>query len=136
MEFEFTKRACGFGMVSTPTLPIIFNGFPVGNALVDTGADITLLPLEVNKILTLELDTENAIDIESAGGGKFKAIPAKQKLEYTLEHSGFKPITWKGTVYFAPRQPTILLGQHECLSELTITFDGPRRKIRVEPRHC
>ncbi len=134
MEFEFTKRECDFGTVFTPTLPIIFDGFPVGHALVDTGADITLLPLEINNILNLELDTDHAIAIGSAGGGIFKAIPAKKKVEYTLEHSGFQPIKWKGTVYFAPRQPTILLGQHQCLSELSITLDGPRRKIRVNAK--
>lgn len=134
MEFEFTKRECDFGTVFSPTLPIMFNGFPVGHALVDTGADMTLLPLEVNKILCLELDTDHAIDIASAGGGKFKAIPGKQKVEYTLEHSGFQPIKWKGIVYFAPRQPMILLGQHQCLSELNMTLDGPRRKIVVAAR--
>ena len=134
MEFEFTKRECDFGIIYSPTLPITLNSFPVGHAFIDTGADITLLPMEVNKILELELDTENAIDIGSAGGGKFRAIPASSKVKFTLEHSGFKPISWKGTVYFAPRQPTILLGQHDCLSELKITLDGPRRKTLVQAK--
>lgn len=115
-----------------PTLPISINGFPIGNALVDTGADITILPLEISQVLGIELNTEKAINIGSAGGGKFTAIPSKKKIKYSLEHSGFRPIQWNGTVFFAPRQPTILLGQYECLSELKITLDAKNRILKVE----
>ncbi len=131
MEFEYTKKECDLGTVFIPTLPISFNGFPVGHALIDTGAEMTLLPMEINNILQLELDVERSIDVGSAGGGKFKAIPSKKKILFTLEHSGFRPLSWKGTVYFAPRQDAILLGQYQCLSELTITLDAPNHKIYV-----
>ena len=132
MEFKYIQRECDLGVLDVPTLPMILNGFPVGHAFVDTGADMTLLPMEINNLLGLELDTEHAMDIQSAGGGVFKAIPAATKVTYTIEHSGFRPIVWKGTVFFAPRQPTILLGQFECLSELIITLNGKTKKIYVD----
>ncbi len=132
MQFEYTKKECDFGIIHIPTLPISLNGFPIGHALIDTGAEMTLLPMEVNSILNVELDTDNAIPVGSAGGGKFTAIPSKKKIEYTLEHSGFRPIIWKGIVYFAPRQEVILLGQYQCLGELKITLDAPKRKIYVD----
>lgn len=134
MEFDFSKRECDFGTVYSPTVPIIINGFSIGHAFIDTGADITILPLEVNTILELELDTEKSIELASAGGGKFRAIPSLKKVTLTIEHSGFKPIIWKGIVYFAPRQPTILLGQYQCLTQLKVTLDGPRRKVIVHPQ--
>ncbi|MEK7218669.1 MAG: hypothetical protein AAB728_04360 [Patescibacteria group bacterium] len=132
MEFNYTQRESDVGVLYVPTLPITINGFAIGHALVDTGADVTILPMEVNDLLALPLDTDHSIDMFSAGGGKFRAIPSVEKVQYTLDHSGFRPISWRGMVFFAPRQPMILLGQFECLSQLTITLDAPCRKMIVE----
>ena len=132
MEFKYTLRESDVGTLAVPTLPISLNGFPVGHAIVDTGADVTILPMEVNDLLGVELDTDHAIEMFSAGGGRFTAIPSAAKITYSLEHSGFRPINWKGTVFFAPRQPMILLGQFECLSRLSLTLDAPNRKIIVQ----
>ena len=131
MEFDYTKREWSRGVVYVPVLPILLNGFPVGHAFVDSGADVTLLPMELNQLLNVELDMENAIELTSAAGTDFRAIPSSTKVEYCIEHSGFRPITWKGTVFFVSEQPTILLGQYQCLSELVITLDAKRRKIVV-----
>jgi len=117
--------------VYVPTLPILLNGFPVGHALVDTGADATLLPMELQELLAVELDTRNAIPFTSAGGDEFKAIPTTKPIEYTIEQSGFRPKTWKGIAFFAEGQPAILLGQYQCLEKLSITFDAPNKKIRL-----
>ncbi len=132
MEFDYLKREWDRGTVYVPVLPVSLNGFPVGHALVDTGADATILPMELNQVLDMELDKENAIEFIGAGGDVFKVIPTKGKVEYCLEQGGFRPIIWKGTVFFAKEQPTILLGQYQCLSELKITLDAPKKKIRVE----
>ncbi|MFH0770669.1 MAG: hypothetical protein V1926_04815 [Candidatus Peregrinibacteria bacterium] len=132
MEFEYAKREWSGGIIYVPVLPIALNGFPVGHALVDTGADVTLLPMELNQVLDCELDPDHAIPFTSAGGGDFRAIPAVRKIEYRLEQSGFRPIVWKGTAYFVRGQPVILLGQYECLSELILVLDARKRKIRVE----
>lgn len=134
MEFSFVKREWSRGTIYVPILPIILNGFPVGQALVDTGADVTLLPIELNGVLGVELDREHTIEFTTAGGENCCAIPAKEKIEFCIEHSGFRPLIWKGSVYFVKGQPTILLGQYECLDQLTLTFDGPKRKLRVEQK--
>lgn len=131
MEFLYTKHESDLGILHVPTLPIILNGFPLGNAIIDTGADVTLLPMELHKVLGVDLDYDNAIQIGSAGGGRFKAIPSAKKITYTIEHSGFRPITWKGKVFFSAEQPMILLGQYQCLSELKLTLDAPQRKITI-----
>jgi|GEM_PF-1725083 len=132
MEFNYTKREWSRGSVYVPVIPISLNGFPIGNALVDTGADVTLLPMELNDLLGMELDREKAIMFTSAGGEDFRAIPTKKSIEYSIEQGGFRPILWKGIAFFVKGQPTILLGQYQCLSELKITLDAPKKKIRIQ----
>jgi hypothetical protein len=131
MEFDYAKREWSGGILYVPTLPVWFNNFPISSALVDTGADVTILPMELNQILNVEVDLKHPIVFTGAGGGKFEIFPAKEKVEYRIEKGGFRPITWKGTVFFAHNEPTILLGQFECLSELSLILDGKRRKISV-----
>lgn len=133
MYFNYTKKESDVGSIYLPVIPIIINGFPVGNALIDTGCYVTLLPRELNtEVLQLELDADRAIEVMGVGGARFKAIPAASRVIFTLEHSGHRPIEWKGTVYFTSGQGSILLGQHEFLSELKITLDGKNRRVRME----
>jgi len=131
MEFEYAKREWSKGTIYVPVLPVSLNGFPLGFAMLDTGADATLLPMELNQVLDIDLDEENSIEFTSAGGSTFRAIPSLQKIEYRLEQGGFRPIVWKGTAFFVSGQPTILLGQYQCLSELVTTLDARKKKIYV-----
>ncbi|MBI3618669.1 hypothetical protein HY213_01385 [Candidatus Peregrinibacteria bacterium] len=85
-------------------------------------------------LLDVHLDEEKSIIMNHAGGGTFKAIPGDQKVTFCIEHSGFRPLQWKGTVFFSSLQDTILLGHYECLDQLILTLDGPRRKLRVEQK--
>jgi predicted aspartyl protease len=115
-------------------LPITFScggSFPVGHALIDTGADITLLPMEMRKWIGVDLDERVAIQIGSAGGGGFTAIPSAKKVVYAIEKPGYRTLRWKGTVFFAPRQPIVLLGHYQCLEYLHLTFNGKHRKLGV-----
>jgi len=132
MEFKYAKREWSRGTVYVPVIPITLNGFPVGHALIDTGADASLFPMELNQLLDVELDREKTITFTSAGGEDFKAIPSKKPIEYRIEQPGFRPITWKGVAFFVTGQPTILLGQYQCLSELRITLDAPHRNIKIQ----
>ncbi len=70
--------------------------------MVDTGADITLLPMEMAKWIGVDLDEGGAIQIASAGGGGFLAVPSAIKVQYSLEQPAFRPLRWKGTVFFRP----------------------------------
>lgn len=131
MEFEYTRREWSRGAVYVPTLPICVNGFPIGHVLVDTGADVTILPMELRDVLGADLDRDKALVFTGAGGEDFKAIPSVQSVEYSVEQAGFRPVLWKGIVFFAVDHPTALLGQYQCLSELKITLDGKNRRIGI-----
>tara|TARA_Y100000310_G_scaffold99766_1_gene97630 strand:+ start:496 stop:900 length:405 start_codon:yes stop_codon:yes gene_type:complete len=131
MQFDYTKRDWSKGVVHVPTMPVILNGFPLGHALIDTGADVTIIPMEVNKLLGLELEKSSTLSFVGAGGDIFRAVPTKKKIEYRIEQAGHRPICWKGTVFFAAGQPTILLGNYQCLDQLKITLDGKNRKLNL-----
>ncbi|TSC57317.1 MAG: hypothetical protein Greene041619_1234 [Candidatus Peregrinibacteria bacterium Greene0416_19] len=132
MEFEYTKREWSRGAVYVPTLPICLNGFPIGHVLVDTGADVTILPMELQDVLGVDLDKERTLWFTDASGDDFKAVPSIQPIKYSVEKGGFQPVIWKGVVFFAEHQATALLGQYQCLSELRITLDGKKRRIKLE----
>jgi hypothetical protein len=95
MEFPFTERECDVGVLHVPTLPIALNGFPVGHALVDTGADVTLLPWELNQVLDLDLAFAKSLEFQSAGGSLFRAVPGTEPVTYRIEQSGYRPIEWR-----------------------------------------
>ena len=121
-----------------PCLPITFsyknNDIPIGSALVDTGSDFTILPLEIAHVLKIELDDSQEIRIDCAGGGVFKAMPSLHRIEYLISATGYRSFSWSGTVYFAEREPIILLGHHECLEKFDLTFQGPEKLLSLLPR--
>ena len=138
VEFAYLPGETSQGIIHRPFLPIVLsNGdreFFVNPALVDTGADITLLPMEIAHQLGVVLDDTKPINVDSAGGGYCVALPSLHPITYVLKKKGHRPIRWTGIAYFAPRQPIVLLGQYQCLEKLTLTFDGPGRQVRVEKK--
>ena len=79
MEFDLHERETDVGTQYLPRLPVLFNGFPIGNALVDTGATIILLPMILHEVIGVELDRSNALTVLGAGGEIFKAYPSSYK---------------------------------------------------------
>ena len=135
MEFEYIPSDGKLTTIYLPSLPVTLSGekaFPVGHALVDTGADITILPMEMREWIGVDLDEGAAIQIGSAGGGGFLAVPSAKKVKYSIEKPGFRALRWKGTVFFAPRQPVVLLGHYQCLDQLDLIFKGKERTLVVE----
>ncbi len=135
MEFDLVAPDGKFAKIYLPIIPITLSGkhsFPVSSALIDTGADMTLLPMEMRKYLDVELDETKAINLGSAGGGGFTAIPSAEPIWYCIEKKGFRPIRWQGTVFFSPRQPIVLLGHFQCLDQLNLSLKGKKKKIIIE----
>jgi hypothetical protein len=108
--------------------------FPVGRALVDTGSDLTILPLAIAHQLEIELDDSKKVTMDCAGGGRFTALPSRKPVGCTIERKGYRPIHWKGVVFFAEDEPVVLLGHHQCLEKFDLLFEGPERKLGVTPR--
>lgn len=137
MEFPYAEcEGSRRRIFHRPYLPVLLTSggkrFRVPHALVDTGADISVLPLEIAHYLEIEPDDTEGIETGSAGGGRFLALPSRRPVRIAVEKKGFRPIEWDGVVYFAPREPIVLLGHRHCLEHLRLLFDGPRKILRVE----
>lgn len=137
MKFRYTEYELGKGKtIYRPTLPITLHygdvAIPVSDALVDTGADQTLLPLEFAIVFGFRFDLkENGEVWSGAGGGKFHVFSAPMPIHFTLEQRGFRTIRWTGMACFTLEQPTILLGHKGCLEYLDVTVRGKKREIEV-----
>lgn len=139
MEFAYEPSEDQDGkIVYRPRLPITFtyknNKLKIGRALVDTGSDFTILPLDVAHDLEIELDDSKILSMDAAGGGVFEALPSQKPVGYTIETDKFRPIRWEGIIYFAENEPVTLLGHYQCLEKFDLTFYGPERKLSILPR--
>ena len=123
-------------IIYRPTLPITLRygriTIPVSDALVDTGADQTLLPLAFAIQFGFRFDLlRDGVEWSGAGGGKFRVFPAPKLIEFILEQRGFRSMHWTGFASFTLDQPTILLGHRGCLDNLDLLFRGKERTLEV-----
>jgi hypothetical protein len=136
VEFRYTECE---GDVWRPYLPVTFSHgskqFPVGSALVDTGSDLTLLPLAIAHALEIELDDSQVRRIEAAGGSIFVAMPSQNPVGFTIRAPrGYRNVSWKGTPFFSADIGTILLGHEAALQNFDIAFYGPDKRFSILPR--
>ncbi|OIO52290.1 hypothetical protein COT40_02180 [Candidatus Peregrinibacteria bacterium CG08_land_8_20_14_0_20_41_10] len=119
-----------------PSIPITFkNGYRFIDviALIDSGADFTILPLEIAGVLGIELNPQSKISFYGAGDNSFTVYPSPVKIEHILKQIGFRQIVWKTCVYFAESQSTILLGNHGFLDQFEIRLNGKKKELEIIP---
>lgn len=117
-----------------PTVAILFKNkskFILTEAIVDSGADFTILPIEMAGILDIKLDLRKKTTFHGAGSNPFPVYPSPKSIEHTLKQNGFRPITWKTKVYFAESQPGILLGHKGFLENFKVTLNGKRKELEI-----
>lgn len=122
------------GNIFRPTIPIALkNGtrFVFVEALIDSGADYTILPIELAGELGLKLKDENKSACHGAGSNSFYIYPSPIKIKHVLRKSGFRPIQWMANVYFAEAQPTILLGNKGFLEHFRVTLNGLLKEVEI-----
>ncbi len=138
MKYPYTEYETGRGRVITrPTIPITFEynkiSIPVIDALVDTGADQTLLPLQFALEFGFKFNLHKDGEVWSgAGGGKFRVFPSPKPIHFIIPaQKGFRAMEWDGDVFFTINQPTILLGHRGCLENLNLTFKGKQKVLEI-----
>lgn len=120
----------------------------VGDVLVDTGADITLLPLRVAKGLEYDLDSLDKVELGVVGGTNYGYGVAS--IEIGIVHMGGieenldgyllgkdgEPLIWEVPVVFLPgeaAEDSILLGRLGVLNKITLIFASEDMvKIKVK----
>lgn len=103
------------------------------DALVDTGADETLLPLKFAELLGVELDGATGQASGIAGG---RLTIHYGDVGFLLERENVA-VEWIATVGFvdfnSPDDEVVILGHHGCLDFFTATFDGERAELDLSP---
>ena len=117
-----------------PMLPVTFraNGESFKSyALVDSGSDYTILPIEIAGVLKLKLSVDRQFRLQAAGGNIFRIYKSPQKVEQAIEKKGFRPRKFSSYIYFAESGSAILLGQKGFLDQLNVKLKGPEKVFEV-----
>ena len=120
--------------MSLPLIPVTFkNKKHVMRtiALIDSGADISILPIQIAGELDLKLNPKEKIEINAAGGNTFFVYPSADKIECIIEQKGFRSIALKSKIYFAESAATILLGHNDCLYQLKVVLNGVKKEVEI-----
>ena len=110
------------------------NGTENHYALVDTGADNTILPNSVAQRLGIATTKCRGPEARAFGGQRISLTFSDVVLELTDDGSS---IRWEARVFFADTEPesedTVILGHQGFLDFFTATFDGDDCSIEVQP---
>jgi hypothetical protein len=118
--------------VFRPKIPLKIHGprgdMVVAIALVDTGADETVLPASSARALGVKLGSRTHF-LRAADN---KAIAVRYgDVSLTISQPGVGEYTWNATVAFQAKRPYSVLGYAGCLDHLDVRFDGPNRRVVI-----
>jgi hypothetical protein len=101
-------------------------------ALVDSGADVTLLPRSVASSIGAAIDDTIRWPVGGFGGQVIDASPGDVDLEITWDGSS---IRWKATVAFvnypAGAEEVSILGRAGFFDFFLVLFDGPANELEI-----
>jgi predicted aspartyl protease len=143
MRFPYTlsiARSIDSGneiVVLRPEIPVRVHG-PAGTAdmlaLVDTGADSSILPLSVAHELGIETTPGKGPGAMAFGGERIALSFAEVVLEVSQHETA---IRWPARLYFADfpddTEKAVILGHEGFLDYFTATFDGEECVVTLEP---
>ena len=135
MEIEYTKYRNIHGTFYRPTINLTFRYksaiFPYEAAIIDTGSDFVMLPLEIAEALGAEPDLDRATKLDCACGDTFNSYISKYPIELVIDHKGFRPKQWQTHVQFVDAKVTTLLGHRGFLDRFDVTFFGQRHIMKI-----
>jgi hypothetical protein len=138
MEIEYTTYQNRDGTFHNPCLDVTFRyksrAFFYRSALVDTGSDFVMLPMEIAEAVGLEPDFDMVTELHCACGNSFPSYASRYPVEIHIDYAGFRPKVWQTHVRLVDAKVTPLLGQRGFLDRFDVTFCGKRHVMRVEER--
>ncbi|MEX0702288.1 MAG: hypothetical protein WD069_09350 [Planctomycetales bacterium] len=125
------------GALYRPEVPlrvIGLDGSEILSALVDTGADVTLLPRSTQNAIGGSIDEAATSRIAGIGGREIEVMSGDVTL--ALECAG-ETLEWIARVRFIPDESSsdagAILGHAGCLQFFRATFDGHAQDIELLP---
>ena len=100
----------------------------VAVALVDTGADETILPLSIARPLRVQLGSK----LHSLRDANDNPVYVRYGiLRLTIAQVGVGEYTWEANVGFQKSRRYSVLGYAGCLDRLDVRFDGANRRVVI-----
>jgi len=137
---EYLRRLPGsedFQLILRPIVSVRIFGATLNarwDALVDTGADETLLPMSLAEVLGIPLDQEHTSRAVGISGDELTIYYGDVEFRIDVES---EVVTWKTTVGFvefgSSADEVIVLGHGGCLDYFTAVFDGERAELELVP---
>lgn len=100
-------------------------------SLIDSGADYTILPIEIAGVFGLKISDQPSYSVLGAGGNTFTIYKSPIEIEQIIQKRGFRDIKWKSFVYFAESGSTILLGQSGFLDCFKVVLNGKNKEVEI-----
>lgn len=119
--------------VKTPSIPITLIGYPLIRiefmALIDSGADISVIPKDVAELLNLNLDGKNE---KSRGiGGEVDVINTKLNINIKKGHENYTFMIPVQVILNGTNIP-ILIGRAGFFDEFKIIFDQINERVLLK----
>lgn len=135
MKFKYSQYPAPNGKsIYRASVPILFkHGSSIfyTEGIIDSGADYTILPIEVAGELNIKLESKKKATFLGAGSNPFTVYESPVKIQHLLRQNGFRSIQWESIVYFAESQPGVLLGNFGFLDRLKVTLDGTKKEVEI-----
>lgn len=125
------------GVLYRPEIPIRVIG-PTGDAsflaLIDTGADETILPRSIGEAVGVTIDDSHQSDVAGIGGQLVSV--SYGEVEFELRASSRKTYRWSAIVGFAAVEPeaaSAILGHAGCLNYFRLRCDVEQCEVELKP---
>lgn len=136
MKFKYSQHPLpGGDSIYRPTIPILLklkSKFIFVEAVVDSGADFTILPIEIAGILDIVLQKKDKKIFLGAGNNSFSVYRSPEPISHLIRQDGHRPLKWESKVYFAESQPAILLGNIGFLENFRVVLDGKNKYLEIK----
>lgn len=96
--------------------------------MLDTGADITLLPAELLPLIGSSFDADRSVQINGVGGEPLTAHFATVELSLGDQNKLYR---WTAQVGFLEGRTVALLGHAGFLNYFSATFNGDRKRLTL-----
>jgi hypothetical protein len=133
-----SSRICPSGIVYRPVARLRIggsNGNAYLRALIDTGADHTLVPFSIAEDVGAELFEDEHNSVEGISGHEIAVVPGRVHLELLDDVGSLQWTTVIGFAKFAsPDDECSVLGHAGCLEYFHAAFDGMERVVELTLR--
>jgi predicted aspartyl protease len=133
-KYKSVKRPSG-NEVKSPMIPVTLIGrssiTPEFIALLDSGADVSIIPLDVAELLNLNLNTK--VEKSRGIGGEVEVKTTKMDIKIQKGHEGFRYTIPVQVVLNETKGIPVLLGRAGFFEHFRITFDQHNQIISLKP---